>query len=73
MGYTYRRIHIPNCEPLNSNNFLNIICTNPTVAAKNAVKDPNIVINVNVNPEYSNKGEHLINKNIPAISLFPHG
>lgn len=43
--------------------------TNPTVAAKNAVDAPAILINTNVFGEYSKSGENLITKNTPAVHL----
>lgn len=42
--------------------------TNPTLAAKKAVRVPRIVITVNAVGAYSSKGEHRISKNTPAVT-----
>jgi hypothetical protein len=44
-------------------------CTNPTVAAKNAVKAPNTKIMNKASEEYSIRGEHLIIKKTPAVTI----
>ena len=44
------------------------LATSPAVAAKNAVDAPTIVIINNAVGLYSNIGEHLNNKQIPAVT-----
>ena len=44
-------------------------CTSPTVAAKNAVDAPIIIINDNARSEFSKIGEHLATRNIPAVTI----
>ena len=43
-------------------------CTNPDVAAKNAVKDPTKTITISDNGLYSNNHDDLNNKYIPAVT-----
>jgi len=44
-------------------------CNIPTVAAKKAVNDPIKVIQTRIDSVYSNIGEHLIIKKIPAVTI----
>ena len=41
----------------------------PTVAAKNAVKEPINVIKINTDSAYSKIAEHLMIKKIPAVTI----
>jgi hypothetical protein len=44
-------------------------CNNPTVAAKNAVEAPTIVIKFKILEAYSNKGDERAIKNTPAVTI----
>ena len=60
----------PSCDTVEyANTFFMSFCVTPTVAAKNAVKAPRIVITVNAVGANSNNGEHLISKNTPAVTI----
>ena len=60
----------PNCEHVEyAITFFISFCTNPIVAAINAVNPPIIVINFNVVDVYSNNGDILIIKNTPAVTI----
>ena len=45
------------------------VCTSATLAAKNAVNMPTIVIIDSANSEYSYIGEHLTTKKTPAVTI----